>query len=184
MTNRSNTLCAVAAGGLLLCSGVNAQSVSISGYADPGACANIEAPTTAIGGQYVVFLQDGTWSLSEDVSGTTTVLDSGTWVSGPFSASNYEIRAVGTLYYDHESGGGSSCQDPDNYYETSYNSGWSTLVPSFLQPATGVYTQKDAFCYWAQDINGFTGTFQIRQISNHSNTDTISVNLCARGYAY
>ena len=115
--------------------------------------------------------------------GVGNVLDSGTWVTGTFNPANYEIRAIGTFSYDHDSGGGPSCQDPDNYYEDPFDSGWVALSSAFpLGVSTNTY--KDVTCYWAQDINQFTGSVAIRQISNHSNYSSIGVNLCVIGYAY
>lgn len=181
MNNRWMSLAAVLFG-LALGTSAAAQSVSISGYADPP-CNNASAAVGVSAGQYLTLKPDGTWELGEYELSTNTVLATGSWTSGSFNPANYEARATGLLSFDHDSGGGPSCQDPDNYYEQGYDSGWVTLTSYAI---TDVYanTTKDAYCYWAQDTNQFGGTIEIRQKSNHANADAIAVNLCVVGYAY
>lgn len=181
MKNRFASLGLSALGGLLMCVGANAQTVSIAGYADPS-CTSIVNFTTANGGQYLTFRPNGTWVLGENKLSVDTVLDNGTWTTGTFSGANYQIRTIGTFTYDHESGGGSGCQDPDNSYETNFNSGWVTLSSNFILNVSA-NTFKDGFCEWAQDINGFSGTVEIRQTSTPANASSIGVNLCVSSYA-
>lgn len=182
MNNRFFRLGSSALVGLLACTAANAQTVSIAGYAD-ASCTHIESPVGAYGGMYLTFRPNGTWILGEGKNSVDTTLDTGTWTSGTFNPANYQIRAVGLFSYDHESGGGSACQDPDNYYETNYNSGWVTLSSNVIT-SVSASTHKDGFCTWAQDINQFTGSIEIRQTSNHANISSIDVNLCVIGYAY
>jgi hypothetical protein len=180
-SNGGLAACALALTGMLACTVANAQSVSIAGYADPS-CTSVVNAVGANGDQYLTFKPNGTWELGETEMGVGNVLDTGTWTSGTFNPSNYEIRAVGTFSYDHESGGGPSCQDPDNYYEDGFDSGWETLSSNFTI-GVSAYTYKDVQCYWAQDINQFSGSIEIRQISNHTNASSTGVNLCVIGYA-
>lgn len=126
--------------------------------------------------QTIDFKTDGTWTIRNHRVGPGTTILSGNWITGTFTASDYEVRMTGTETLQIIPLGGGGCGSPTS---TDYprDSGWLTIsaTRSFSAHA---FATKSGSC-GEEMIDTLAFSIEIREKANHANTVTGTGSVCA-----
>lgn len=140
------------------------------------------------------FHPDGTWRVTGGggggancggtVASPSGVLASGSWITGAFTPSDFEVRFTGTQRYEYDTvppvGAFSSCPNPEDPigYDPPYDSGWLPLT-AIRQIESTISINNTYVCINSVTaINAFN--VQLRQISNNANAVNGSGSICAQ----
>lgn len=125
--------------------------------------------------QSIDFRTDGTWTIRNHKVGPGTTILSGNWITGTFTASDYEVRMTGTETQQIIPLG-SGCGSPTT---TGYpqDSGWLTI--SAMQTFSAhAFATKSGSC-GEEMIDTLAFSIEIREKANHANTVTGTGSVCA-----
>lgn len=156
--------------------GVIVDPPTFSGGTD-GFCYAFVRPTEAGAEQYIRFKTDGTWVIRGTAPGHDVPFESGSWITGAFDASDYELRMTGTRIEETYTSGSPACGAPYTSVSTPISFGWTAITGPITFSADS-YAAIVGLCS-KNVIVTLNMTIEIREIANPANGVSAPVLVCA-----